>query len=199
MGSDMGSSTMRRAFHSWGRMLLVGVLCVFLLRLAEHASAESNNQYLDPQHQGLLESAKALLENGGSLSEAALMLEAAIQKGQLGEGGYEAWILLGETRNMDEREEAGMRALTEGVARGVDAGAAGVGMLVRVPVNSFRVCAESMAPESGDIIHKRILRKSLTHDASPLAPRPLPVSSRSSRNHRRALHQRKLGHPRAFD
>ena len=58
------------------------------------------------------------------------MIEAAIQKGELGEGGYEAWILLGETRNMDEREEAGMKALMEGVKRAEAAGAAGEGMLV---------------------------------------------------------------------
>ncbi|KAJ2930263.1 hypothetical protein H1R20_g6840, partial [Candolleomyces eurysporus] len=73
--------------------------------------------------------AKALLEQNGSLSEAALMLEAAIQQGDLGDGGYEAWILLGETRNMDEREEAGMRALAQGVKRAEEAGAQGAGML----------------------------------------------------------------------
>jgi peroxin-5 len=77
-----------------------------------------------------LDDAKALLEQNGSLSEAALLLEAAIQKGDLGEGGYEAWILLGETRNMDEREEAGMRALTEGVRRAEQAGRPGEGMMV---------------------------------------------------------------------
>jgi len=59
------------------------------------------------------------------------MLEAAIQQGELGEGGYEAWILLGETRNMDEREEAGMKALMQGVKRAEEAGAPGAGMLVR--------------------------------------------------------------------
>jgi len=57
------------------------------------------------------------------------MLEAAIQKGELGEGGYEAWILLGEARNMDEREDMGIKALTEGVRRAKEAGASGVGML----------------------------------------------------------------------
>jgi peroxin-5 len=71
-----------------------------------------------------------MLDQNGSLSDAALLLEAAIQKGDLGEGGYEAWILLGETRNMDEREELGMRALVEGVKRAEAAGAAGVGQLV---------------------------------------------------------------------
>ncbi|KAJ6594164.1 hypothetical protein B0H19DRAFT_1012254 [Mycena capillaripes] len=92
---------------------------------------EQNNKYLGPDAptRSHLTEAKALLEQNGSLSEAALLLEAAIQQGELGEGGYEAWILLGETRNMDEREEAGMRALAEGVKRGQDAGAPGVGML----------------------------------------------------------------------
>ena len=59
-----------------------------------------------------------------------MLLEAAIQQGQLGNGGYEAWILLGETRSMDEREEAGMRALKEGVRKAEEAGATGEGMLV---------------------------------------------------------------------
>ncbi|KAF4620537.1 hypothetical protein D9613_000470 [Agrocybe pediades] len=91
---------------------------------------EQNNKYLDPSSsRSLLGEAKQLLENNGSLSEAALMLEAAIQQGELGEGGYEAWILLGETRNMDEREEAGMRALLQGVQKAQEAGAAGAGML----------------------------------------------------------------------
>ncbi|KAH8990526.1 peroxisome targeting signal receptor [Lactarius akahatsu] len=78
---------------------------------------EQNNKYLDPSSstQSPLALAKQMLEHNASLSEVALLLEAAIQKGELGEGGYEAWILLGETRNMDEREEAGMKALTEGV------------------------------------------------------------------------------------
>ncbi|KAH7916547.1 hypothetical protein BJ138DRAFT_1139305 [Hygrophoropsis aurantiaca] len=92
---------------------------------------EPNNKYLDPSSSARspLAEAKALLEQNGSLSDAALLLEAAIQQGELGEGGYEAWILLGETRNMDEREDLGMRALTEGVRRGEVAGADGAGML----------------------------------------------------------------------
>lgn len=94
---------------------------------------EPDNKYLDPSTstRSHLSEAKALLEQNGSLSEAALLFEAAIQKGDLGEGGYEAWILLGETRNMDEREEAGMKALMEGVKRAAEAGATGEGMLVR--------------------------------------------------------------------
>jgi len=92
---------------------------------------EQNNKYLDPGlSRSLLSDAKQLLESNGSLSEAALMLEAAIQLGEFGEGGFESWILLGETRNMDEREEAGMRALLEGVNIAEQAGAHGVGMLV---------------------------------------------------------------------
>lgn len=77
------------------------------------------------------------MEQGGSLSEAALLLEAAIQKGELGEGGYEAWILLGETRNMDEHEDLGLRALTEGVRLSEAANANGVGMLVCIPSGNF--------------------------------------------------------------
>jgi len=90
---------------------------------------EKENRYLAQNAQSLLSEAKALLNQNGSLSEAALLLEAAIQKGELGEGGYEAWILLGETRNMDEREEAGIKALNEGVRIAHEAGAGGAGML----------------------------------------------------------------------
>ena len=93
---------------------------------------EPHNKYLGPlsSTRSPLAEAKSLLDQNGSLSEAALLLEAAVQKGEFGEGGYETWILLGETRNMDEREEAGMRALVEGVKRAEAAGAAGVGQLV---------------------------------------------------------------------
>lgn len=101
---------------------------VALLRLLIWLITEPNNKYMALDSS--LDAAKAVLENHGSLSEAALLLEAAIQKGELGEGGYEAWILLGETRNMDEREDAGMRALAEGVRRAQAAGANGAGMLV---------------------------------------------------------------------
>ncbi|KAH9895098.1 peroxisome targeting signal receptor [Cubamyces lactineus] len=91
---------------------------------------EKDNKYLDPSHsKSSLQEAKDLLARNGSLSEAALLLEAAIQHGDLGEGGYEAWILLGETRSMDERDDAAMRALMEGVKRAEAAGAAGAGML----------------------------------------------------------------------
>lgn len=92
---------------------------------------EKDNKYLDPSSssQSPLALAKQMLEQNASLSEIALLLEAAIQKGDLGEGGYEAWILLGETRNMDEREEAGMKALMEGVRLAEEAGAADAGKL----------------------------------------------------------------------
>ena len=100
--------------------------------LSRSLCLESNNKYLEPSAstRSFLSDAKNMLDQNGSLSDAALLLEAAIQKGDLGEGGYEAWILLGETRNMDEREELGMRALVEGVKRAGAAGAAGVGQSV---------------------------------------------------------------------
>ncbi len=99
--------------------------------ISNHANIEQDNKFLDPSHsKSSLQDAKDLLARNGSLSEAALLLEAAIQHGDLGEGGYEAWILLGETRAMDERDEAAMRALLEGVKRAEAAGAAGAGMLV---------------------------------------------------------------------
>ncbi|KAG8213924.1 TPR-like protein [Butyriboletus roseoflavus] len=98
--------------------------------LAEYVF-EKNNPFLQPSTSigSPLSEAKALLERNGSLSEAALLLEAAIQTGEVGDRGYEAWILLGETRSMDEREEQGMCALMEGVRRAEAAGADGAGML----------------------------------------------------------------------
>lgn len=102
------------------------------MRTVVEVESEQNNPFLQPTSvRSPLNEAKALLERNGSLSEAALLLEAAIQAGELGEHGYEAWILLGETRSMDEREEQGMRALMEGVRRAEAAGADGAGMLVR--------------------------------------------------------------------
>jgi peroxin-5 len=95
---------------------------------------EPNNIYLQPStvDRSLLADAKDLLARGGSLTEIALLLEAAIQRNELGQGGYEAWILLGETRAMDEREDTAMRALTEGVRKAEESGNAGEGMLVSV-------------------------------------------------------------------
>ncbi|TFY62887.1 hypothetical protein EVJ58_g3576 [Rhodofomes roseus] len=92
---------------------------------------EKDNRHLDPSTSGRshLQAAKDLLEQNGSLSEVSLLLEAAIQKGELGEGGYESWIMLGEVKSMDEHEDAAMRALTEGTRRAEEAGAAGQGML----------------------------------------------------------------------
>lgn len=83
-----------------------------------------------PPDQSALALAKKLLEANGPLTEAGLLLEAAIQRGDLGEGGYEAWILLGETRSMDEREDAAMRALAQGV-RLAEAAGSSAGLLVR--------------------------------------------------------------------
>ncbi|KAF8635230.1 hypothetical protein AX17_004005 [Amanita inopinata Kibby_2008] len=101
--------------------------------LLENYRFEKDNKYLDPSTSSnsgsLLQDAKALLDMNGSLSEAAIMLEAAIQKGDLGEGGFEAWILLGDVRTMDEREDAGMRAMIQGIKLAEAAGADGAGMM----------------------------------------------------------------------
>ncbi|KAG9041686.1 Peroxisomal membrane signal receptor PTS1 [Tulasnella sp. UAMH 9824] len=96
--------------------------------LPEYAFEQNNPNLAAPQGT-LLAKAKEYLANNGSLSEAALMLEAAIQKGELGEGGYETWILLGETRSMDEREDLGLLALRQGVKIAKEAGVVGPGML----------------------------------------------------------------------
>lgn len=95
-----------------------------------------------------------MLDQNGSLSEAALLLEAAIQRGDLGEGGYEAWILLGETRNMDEREGLGMKALLEGVKRAEEAGAPGLGMLVNNSSPTFNSKLTMFSQVSGNLFHQ---------------------------------------------
>ncbi|KAL4078399.1 hypothetical protein V8B97DRAFT_1914982 [Scleroderma yunnanense] len=71
---------------------------------------------------------------------ATLLLEAAIQKGELMEGGYEAWILLGETRSMDEYEEYAMCALVEDVQQAEIAGVNSGGMLVGDVTHPYVLC-----------------------------------------------------------
>lgn len=78
----------------------------------------------------LLQRAKELLAKNGSLDEAAQLCEAAIQKGELGEGGFEAWILLGQARSMDERESQALKALREGTKIAQEHGNMQAGMLV---------------------------------------------------------------------
>lgn len=128
--------SMRKGFQCWAITSSVSQVDSISYQVTINIAypPEQNNKYLDQplSSRSLLDDAKALLDQNGSLSEAAMMLEAAIQEGQLGVGGFETWILLGETRNMDEREDAGMRALTHGVKLAEEAGAPGAGMLVCV-------------------------------------------------------------------
>ncbi|CAI2188572.1 20590_t:CDS:2, partial [Funneliformis geosporum] len=71
---------------------------------------EHNNPYIeheDPFQEGL-----RLMEEGGSLSEAALAFEAAVQK----DGNIsDAWMWLGNTQAQNEKEEAAIRALQKAV------------------------------------------------------------------------------------
>ncbi|KAF8332035.1 uncharacterized protein EI90DRAFT_2972114 [Cantharellus anzutake] len=91
---------------------------------------EQNNPYLnDASSSGHLARAKELLATNGSLDEAALLIEASIQKGELGKGGYEAWLLLGRARSMDEREVQALRALREGTRIAQSTGDGTTGML----------------------------------------------------------------------
>ncbi|KAF8753645.1 Tetratricopeptide repeat [Rhizoctonia solani] len=74
---------------------------------------DEKNPHLEEQGdpRSFLDDAKAILAHPsgtGSLREAGLLLEAAIQ----------SWVLLGEVRGMDEREAEGLIALREGVNRG---------------------------------------------------------------------------------
>lgn len=61
----------------------------------------------DPMSEGL-----RLLEQGGSLSEAALAFEAAVQKSPL---DSQAWMQLGNTQAQNEKEEPAIRALEKAV------------------------------------------------------------------------------------
>jgi peroxin-5 len=93
--------------------------------------AEKNNPYVNDPNTSLSKAMEMLASGQVSLSEVAQMFEAAIQQGDLGEGGHEAWILLGEVRSMDEREDLGLAALKEGVQIAKEnGGAGGVGLLV---------------------------------------------------------------------
>jgi peroxin-5 len=79
---------------------------------------EKDNPYVADTKSVHLSTAKALLASPTpSLTHVALMLEAAIQQNDLGEEGYEAWVLLGEVLGMDEKEESGLLALREAVRR----------------------------------------------------------------------------------
>jgi len=100
-------------------------------RWVPETSAEKINLYVDDPNTSLSKAMEMLASGQVSLSEVARMFEGAIQKGDLGEGGYEAWILLGEVRGMDEREDLGLAALKEGVQIAKEhGGAGGVGLLV---------------------------------------------------------------------
>lgn len=126
--------------------------------ITHNKSIVQNNKYMaESSDPSLLDEAKALLERNGSLSEAALMIEAAIQKGQLGVGNYEAWILLGETRSMDEQEEVGMQALHEGVRRAVENHTPGPGMMVGVVelTSSCGILTLTSNTVSRHLFHKR--------------------------------------------
>ena len=85
------------------------------------------------------------------------MIEAAIQKNDLGEGGYEAWLLLGEVRSMDEREEQSMRALTEGVKRAEMAGVPGAGMMVSSFMSLTFARNLTVLAVIGHLVHERVV------------------------------------------
>ncbi|CAG8473991.1 9682_t:CDS:2 [Acaulospora colombiana] len=71
---------------------------------------ESNNIYLEypnPLQEGL-----EIMERGGSLSEAALAFESAVQKD---DNDSNAWMLLGSTQAQNEKEESAIKALQKSV------------------------------------------------------------------------------------
>jgi peroxin-5 len=71
---------------------------------------EPNNPYMthpDPMTEGL-----RLVDEGGSLSEAALAFEAAVQKN---EANSRAWMMLGNVQAQNEKEEPAIRALEKAI------------------------------------------------------------------------------------
>lgn len=73
-------------------------------------SFEFNNHYLthpDPMAEGI-----RLTEEGGSLSEAALAFEAAVQRDMM---NSRAWMMLGNVQAQNEKEEPAIRALEKAV------------------------------------------------------------------------------------
>lgn len=71
---------------------------------------EPNNHYLthpDPMAEGI-----RLTEEGGSLSEAALAFEAAVQQD---DSNSRAWMMLGNVQAQNEKEEPAIRALERAV------------------------------------------------------------------------------------
>ncbi|KAG0347803.1 Peroxisomal membrane signal receptor PTS1 [Podila humilis] len=71
---------------------------------------EPNNHYLthpDPMAEGV-----RLTEEGGSLSEAALAFEAAVQQD---ENNSQAWMMLGNVQAQNEKEEPAIRALERAI------------------------------------------------------------------------------------
>jgi peroxin-5 len=144
---------MKRACPSWACINSVSNVAYQIHNLI--TILEEQNSHLKDGN-GSLQAAKDLLEAGGSLSEVALMLEAAIQQKDMGEGGYEAWVLLGEVRSMDEREELGMLALREGVRIASEqGGAGGVGMLVsRASTQYVELHLTTLLPVPRNLIHQ---------------------------------------------
>jgi hypothetical protein len=100
------------------------------LLLATIVTAQENPH---ANNQQSLKQALHILSTGGSLTEAALLLEAALSSGtaaqqasQLSESGGQTllaggeaavWTLLGQTQAMDEKETSAVRALEEGRKR----------------------------------------------------------------------------------
>jgi peroxin-5 len=144
--------------------------------------AEENNPHLAGPPRTLLADAKALLASGGSLTEAARLLEAALQRGDAGTGGYEAWLLLGEARSMDERERPAMQALAEGVRAAEQNGAAGAGMLTL----AISYTNEAYDRGANALLLRWLRARYPDHPVPAARPRSHPCPQRRSRARARA-------------
>lgn len=122
-----------RSAESYSQIEHTVCLYFLLIALIAGANAEQGNPH--SAEPNTLQRALSLLQSGGSLTEATLLLEATLSSGTAAEqalspssqqnegiptlaGGEAAvWVLLGQIQAMDEKEVAAVRALEEGRRR----------------------------------------------------------------------------------
>lgn len=213
--ATVDGSSGKTGIRSWETTSLVS------LSIASHGvhlipSVAQDNPHANDAHS--LQRALDILSAGGSLTEACLLLEAALASGtaeaqaaqlsaeqgsasMLAGGEAAVWTLLGQTQAMDEKETAAVRALEEGrkrfeaqQGRAAEANRTfGEGLVVRLPVVSHT--SELTYPAViGHLIHQRIVR---LFGAPSTAPIPRASASLLCRTRPVFGHRRR--HPRSRD
>jgi peroxin-5 len=118
---------------------------------------------MDPQEAWT--EANRLLNSGGSLTDATLLLESYLRRaadvnaGEPAAKELAAWSLLGKTHAMNEKEEKALAAFEEGRQAIKGGGAeAGMGDMLTVSRNPHSSATRSLTSESRDIIRQRVGR-----------------------------------------